>query len=182
MATYQQLIKIFPKSGRQLAALAAPLAAAMAEFGIDTPSRQAAFLAQVGHESGEFMYLRELGSNAYLAKYDTGKLAAALGNTPVADGDGQRYRGRGLIQVTGRRNYELCGFALGLDLLGQPELLEQPAAACRSAAWYWYNNRLNAMADAGDFDRITRRINGGQNGRDHRRALWVRAKAELGVL
>lgn len=176
LTTENQLTLILPLAKpAAVRAFLRPLIDAMAAFGINTVARQAAFLAQIGHESGQFNFLHELGGNAYLAKYDTGKLAAQLGNTPEADGDGQLYCGRGLIQITGRRNYELCGFALGVDLVQQPQLLEQPLFAALSAAWYWHNNGLNELADKGAFDAITRRINGGQNGRDDRRAIWARA-------
>lgn len=90
-------------------------------------------------------------------------------------GNGFRYRGRGLIQITGRANYAACGDALGVDLLSQPELLEQPQYACMSAARLWGTKGLNTLADAGDFERITRRINGGLNGQDDRLALWKKA-------
>ena len=141
----------------------------------------AAFIAQIGHESGQFRYVRELGNDQYLSKYDTGSLAKRLGNTPEADGDGQKYRGRGLIQITGRANYLTCGEALALDLLNQPELLEllelleKPQHACMSAAWYWASKGLNTLADTGQFDKITQRINGGQNGAADRQALYARA-------
>ena len=140
--------------------------------------RVAAFIAQVGHESGQFRYVRELGNDQYLSKYDTGSLAKRLGNTPEADGDGQKYRGRGLIQITGRANYANyaeCGEALGLDLVNHPELLEKPQHVCMSAAWFWSSQGLSTLADAGKFDTITRRINGGQNGAADRQALYVRA-------
>jgi len=107
----QQLQTIMPAAKRALLFLD-PLNAAMAEFSINTPARQAMFLAQVGHESGQLNFLKELASGA---AYDTGKLAARLGNTPEADGDGQRYKGRGLIQITGTRNYLLCLIALDVD-------------------------------------------------------------------
>ncbi|MEQ6289622.1 glycoside hydrolase family 19 protein [Vogesella sp. GCM10023246] len=176
LTTENQLSLILPLAKpAAVRAFLRPLIDAMVAYSINTVARQAAFLAQIGHESGQFNYVRELGGNAYLAKYDTGKLAAQLGNTPAADGDGQLYCGRGLIQITGRRNYELCGLALDLDLIGKPQLLEQPAYAALSAAWYWQNNGLNELADKGAFDAITRRINGGQNGRDDRRAIWSRA-------
>ncbi|MGR2706555.1 MULTISPECIES: glycoside hydrolase family 19 protein [Pseudomonas] len=148
---------------------------------INTPQRTAAFLAQVGHESGELRYVRELGSDQYLSKYDTGALAERLGNTPEADGDGAKYRGRGLIQITGRRNYLACSQALFGDdrLLRQPELLEQPQWACESAAWFWQSNGLNELADQDEFTTITRRINGGLNGLEDRLQLCARVKAVL---
>lgn len=178
-----QLREVFPAAKpAAVRAFLRPLVDAMAAYAINTPVRQAAFLAQVGHESGQLNYVRELGSDAYLAKYDTGKLAARLGNTPDADGDGQRYKGRGLIQLTGRRNYELCGFALGVDLVGSPDLLEDPLLSALAAAWFWENESLSPLADAGKFDEITRRINGGQNGRADRLAIWARAKKVLGVV
>ncbi|QYX49981.1 glycoside hydrolase family 19 protein [Pseudomonas tussilaginis] len=143
---------------------------------VSTPTRlrMAAFIAQIGHESGQFRYVRELGGDAYLAKYDTGKLAQRLGNTPEADGDGQKYRGRGLIQVTGRANYEACSEALFGDsrLLATPELLEQPVYASMSAGWFWHRAGLNTLADKGDFLTITKRINGGTNGLEDREALY----------
>ena len=98
-----------------------------------------------------------------------------MGNTPEADGDGQKYRGRGQIQITGRANYMACGEGLGLDLIKLPELLERPQHACMSAAWFWASRGLNTLADAGPFDRITRRINGGQNGAADRQELYARA-------
>lgn len=183
LQTEAQLREIFPLAKpAAVRAFLRPLVDAMAAYGIDTPVRQAAFLAQVGHESGQLNYVRELGGDAYLAKYDTGKLAAALGNTPAADGDGQRYKGRGLIQITGRDNYRRCGQALGLDLLKAPEALEDPTYATLSAAWYWHGRGLSALADGGKFDDITRRINGGQNGRADRLAIWARAKKVLVVV
>ena len=99
--------------------------------------RIAAFIAQIGHESGHFRNVRELGSDQYLSKYDTGSLAKRLGNTPEADGDGQTYRGRGLIYITGRTNYIACGEALAFDLVNHPDLLEKNQHACISAAWFW---------------------------------------------
>ena len=147
----------------------------MVRFQIVGTKRIAAFIAQIGHESGQFRYLRELDNDQYLSKYDTGSLAKRLGNTPEADGDGQKYRGRGLIQITGRANYMMCGEALALDLISQPELLEKPQHACMSAAWFWASRGLNTLADAGQFDTITRRINGGQNGAADRQALYARA-------
>lgn len=177
MITAVQLLKIMPVAGqRRIALFHGPLVAAMAEFSINTLVRQASFLAQVGHETGQLQFVRELASGA---AYDTGPLAARLGNTPAADGDGQRYKGRGLIQITGRTNYAACGAALRLDLVAQPELLEQPVNACRSAAWFWKARGLNELADAGDQVRVTRRINGGTNGLAERLALFEVAKRVL---
>ena len=131
--TEQQLRQIMPLARGRAAVFLPYLNAAMTRRQINTPRRAAAFLAQIGHESGQLLYVRELASGA---AYDTGTLAARLGNTPAADGDGQRYRGRGLIQVTGRSNYRSCSLALFGDerLLQRPELLEQPEWAAESAA------------------------------------------------
>ena len=96
-----------------------------------------------------------------------------MGNT--ARGDGCMYSGRGLIQITGKNNYRACGEALGLDLIAQTEMLEKPQYACMSAAWFWATNGLNTLADAGKFDTVTQRINGGQNGAAGRQALYGHA-------
>lgn len=151
------------------------LEAAMAAYGINTSARQSAFLAQIGHESGHLIYIREIwGPTQAQAGYEG---RADLGNTQP--GDGYRYRGRGLIQITGRANYRRAGDALSLPLEEHPELLELAANAAMSAAWYWQIRGLNELADAGDFERITRRINGGLNGEAERLALWSAAKEAL---
>ncbi|WP_317002349.1 hypothetical protein RYH72_003008 [Pseudomonas syringae pv. actinidiae] len=173
--TAQQLLQILPNAGQKAGVFAPVLNTAMSKYQIVTVPRIAAFIAQVGHESGQLRYVRELGGNDYLSKYDTGKLAERLGNTPEADGDGQLYRGRGLIQVTGRANYEECGEALGLDLINHPELLELPQHAAMSAAWFWHRAGLNTLADKREFVAITKRINGGTNGLADRQALYERA-------
>ena len=148
-----------------------PLNDAMDEFHINTPTRQAAFLAQIGHESGSLRYVRELASGgAYEGRVD-------LGNTEP--GDGVKFKGRGLIQITGKANYAACGAALDEDLLGTPELLELPDLAARSAGWFWTTHGCNELADAGNFQKLTRRINGGLNGLAERMALWDRAKEHL---
>ena len=152
-----------------------PLNEAMAEFGIDTYLRAAAFLAQIGHESGELVWLQERWGPTEAQKRceRPSRLAQRLGNTQP--GDGARFRGRGPIQITGRANYMACGEGLGLDLIKQPELLEKPQHACMSAAWFWATKGLSTLADAGQFDKITQRINGGQNGAADRQALYARA-------
>jgi putative chitinase len=146
----------------------------MTEFGIDTLGRQAAFLAQVAHESGSLRYVREIADgNAYEGRAD-------LGNT--SPGDGPRFKGRGLIQITGRANYRACSRELYGDddaLLLHPELLEDVVPACRSAAWFWWSHGLNSIADLGDYRKITRVINGGFNGYGERLAYFQRAQAVL---
>lgn len=173
--TTQQLLQILPNASSRAGVFVPVLNVAMSKYGIVTRLRMAAFLAQVGHESGQLRYVRELGSDQYLDKYDTGRLAERLGNTPEDDDDGQLYRGRGLIQVTGRDNYAACAEALGLDLLEHPELLELPEHAAMSAGWFWHRAGLNTLADKGDFLTITKRINGGTNGLRDREAIYERA-------
>lgn len=154
-----------------------PITDAMTEFAINTPARQAAFLAQIGHESGGLMYTRELwGPTPAQVRYEG---RADLGNTHP--GDGSKYRGRGFIQITGRANYAAAGKALHLDLIDHPEILEDPEMVAVSAAWWWKSHGLNELADAGDFHRITRVINGGTNGLADRLARWEKAKNALGV-
>jgi putative chitinase len=169
--TLDQLLRIMPLARARAATFIEPLNAAMAEFGITTPARQASFLSQVGHESGQLLYVRELASGtAYEGRAD-------LGNH--RPGDGVRFKGRGLIQITGRANYTACGAALGLDLIGTPALLELPLNACRSAGWFWRAHGLNELADAGDQVRVTRRVNGGANGLAERLALFAVAQRVL---
>ncbi|CAI8779585.1 glycoside hydrolase family 19 protein [Pseudomonas donghuensis] len=179
--TEKTLQLMFPNARQQAGVFVSALNAAMVRWEIDTPRRQAAFLAQVGHESGQLRYVKELGNDRYLARYDTGTLALRLGNTAEADGDGQLYCGRGLIQVTGRNNYRACSMALFGDerLLKQPQLLEQPQWAAESAAWFWHSRGLNQLADRSEFNRITRHINGGLNGLEDRLKLWARAREVL---
>lgn len=166
--TEQQLLRILPNAGRQAGVFVPVLNTAMSKHGIVTVARIAAFIAQVGHESGQLRYLREIwGPTAQQAGYEG---RADLGNT--VKGDGSKYRGRGLIQITGRANYAACGEALGLDLINQPTLLEQPQYAAMSAAWFWSTRGLNTLADQGQFVKITRCINGGLTGQDDRQALY----------
>lgn len=166
-----QLRRIYPFAGSKVDVFLAPLNAAMTEFDINTLARQASFIAQVGHESGQLRYVREIASGAaYEGRKD-------LGNTQP--GDGVRFRGRGLIQVTGRSNYTAAMMALDIDCVEHPELLELPVNACRSAGWFWKTHGLNELADAGDQVKVTRRINGGTNGLADRLALFEVAKRVL---
>lgn len=169
--TLSELQTILPYAHANAANFIEPLNAAMDEFEINTPERQAAFIAQVGHESGQFRYVKEIASGvAYEMRTD-------LGNTEP--GDGVKYKGRGLIQLTGKANYIALMLALDIDCVDHPELVELPENACRSAAWWWKQHGLNELADAGDFERITRRINGGTNGEADRLALYEKAQEIL---
>jgi putative chitinase len=145
----------------------------MVEFDIDTPLRQAHFLAQIAHESDRFNALEEYGSGEdYEGRSD-------LGN--VSSGDGVRFKGRGLIQITGRTNYKHCGRALGIDLINHPNRLAEPELACRSAGWFWSTHELNRDADRDDAETITRIINGGYNGLDDRMRLLASAQRVLNM-
>ncbi len=165
------LRRAMPHAGSRLA-LYGVLIRAMAEADISTPLREAHFLSQVGHESGDLLYTEELASGAaYEGRAD-------LGNTQP--GDGRRYKGRGLIQLTGRANYAAYGAAIGRDLLTDPgAVAREPALCVGVATWFWAKHGLNALADADDCEGITRRINGGTNGLADRRARLETAKAVL---
>jgi putative chitinase len=158
-----------------------PLKSAFQYAAISTVKRQAAFIAQVGHESAGFKFVREVwGSTPAQVRYEGRK---DLGNTQ--EGDGFRYRGRGLLQVTGRANYQrvterLHGMA-GPDFVKYPEALESPKWAALSAADYWADRQLNRYADADDWKGLTKRINGGLNGYADRIKRHERALAALGA-
>jgi putative chitinase len=173
--TAQQLLQILPNAGAKAGVFVPFLNAAMQRYQIVGTQRSAAFIAQIGHESGQLLYVREIwGPTPTQAKYEG---RADLGNTVA--GDGSKYRGRGLIQITGRANYAACGEALGLDLINKPELLDLPQHAAMSAAWFWKQKGLNDLADKDQFNTITRRINGGLNGLEDRLEIWARARAVL---
>lgn len=145
----------------------------MATFEINTPMRQAHFLAQIAHESGSLRYVREIASGeAYEGRKD-------LGN--VMSGDGPRFKGRGLIQLTGRTNYKLFDEYTNheYDLLHHPERVEQPDLASLVAGWFWNRNKLNELADRDQLMKITKKINGGYNGLEDRGEHLKRAKAAL---
>lgn len=175
MIDEKKLREIMPFAARNIQLFVPWLIDAFEKFGINTPAYQAAFIAQVAHESGSFNYVKEIASGK---AYDTGTKAKALGNTPEADGDGQKYKGRGLIQITGRTNYKACSLALFGDtrLLDTPEILETPQYAVYSACWFWQSRRLNVYVNQNDFVGLTKRINGGINGLADRQAFWERAK------
>ena len=132
--------------------------------------REAAFLATVIHESGHFRYTREIASGAaYEGRKD-------LGN--IYKGDGVKFRGRGLIQLTGRSNYERASKALGVDFVSNPQLLEQPRYATQVSCWWWADKGLNEVADTGNFRKVTRIVNGGYNGFSDRE-FWYKKALEI---
>lgn len=203
----RQLLLILPNA-RPVAGVFLPvLEAAMRDFAIDTTPRAAVFIAQIGHESAQLS--RSVESLAYSAQrlavvwprrfrsadgsptalarevaYQPERIANLVyagrnGNGDEASGDGWRFRGRGLLQVTGRSNYRSVGEGLAQPFVARPQLLAEPRWACRTAAWWWQCNGLNELADAARFEDITRRINGGLNGLEERVQLWRRAQAVL---
>lgn len=209
------LKQLFPKSTEEnRAKYAMPLRMAMIRYNIDNPNRVRAFLAQIGHESGQLSAVVEnLNYSAKVLRSVFGKYfktdaeaekyarkpeaianvvyANRLGNGDTKSGDGWRYRGRGLIQITGKSNYneasqKMYALPLGVDFVDEPELLATPEYAAQSAAWWWENAGLNAIADglggANDtevFKQITKRVNGGYNGLDDRLAIYNRAKSVI---
>lgn len=148
----------------------------MEEREIDTPLRQAHFLAQIGHESGELRWLEEIANgSAYEGRKD-------LGNTQR--GDGRRFKGRGLIQLTGRANYTQYARNVGreAEILSNPALVSEDQNLCVDVAgWYWTTRNLNKWADRDDLRAVTKRVNGGYRGYNDRQRLLRIAKAELGV-
>jgi putative chitinase len=168
-----------------------PLLETFEKYDISTPKRQAYFIGQCMHESGGFKQLKEnlnYSAKGLMATWpsrfpdiDTAEkyernpekiankvYAGRMGNTE--DGDGAKYIGRGLIQLTGKENYANCGNAIGVDLVANPDLLSTPKYAALSAGWFWNRKGLNAFADADDIDTITKRINGGLIGLADRKA------------
>lgn len=154
---------------------------AMDEFEINTPLRETAFLAQIAHESGEFKYLEEIwGPTDAQKNYEPpSKKADELGNKEP--GDGKRFKGRGAIQLTGRGNYEKFGEVLDLDLITHPEWAADPQVAFRVSGAFWKLNGLNELADQQQFEKITRRINGGLTGQPERLKYYNRAKPLCGA-
>lgn len=204
MLTRNELVGVMPGAAGMADRVIPALDAAMQRFEITSPARSAAFLAQLAHESGDLQrWTENLGyrwqrlrqvfpkyfrTDAEAQPFDRQPERIAnrvyggrMGNGNEASGDGWRYRGRGPIQLTGKDNYRTCGQAIGIDLVTQPERLETPEVGCLAAAWFWASRGLNALADAGDFVTITKRINGGLIGLEHRTALWKRAKQVFGA-
>jgi putative chitinase len=180
-----------------------PLEATFVKYDINTPQRQAAFIGQCAHESGNFKTLEEnlnYSSQALMRVWPSRfpDLATAMkyayhpemiankvyggrmGNGVEETGDGWKYHGRGLIQLTGKENYANCGSGIGVDLLSNPNLLNTPEYAALSAGWFWNKKGLNALADAQDYETMTKRINGGVLGLDDRKAKIAKALSVLG--
>lgn len=205
--TSDTLRKIYPLS-KNIERYAEALDKAMQECGIDTAARARAFLAQVGHESVQlnsieenlnysaqalrkvfpkyFRTLQEASSYAHHPERIANRVYAnRMGNGSEESGDGWKFRGRGLIQITGRDNYVSMSALMGKDLTIWPDALLMPLDACRSAALWWQTNGLNALADKlatderNTFEAITRRVNGGLNGLEDRWAIYQRAKAAI---
>ena len=176
--TEQALAQIMPNLKAEKRALFFPfLTRAMAEFEVNTPARQAAFLAQLAHESGEFKWMEEIwGPTPAQRRYEGRR---DLGNT--VPGDGFRFKGRGPIQITGRANYKRYGDMLGVDLINNPQLAATPEVGFRIAGVYWKRNNINAPADRQDIVAVTKAINGGTNGLEDRKKYYERAKRVLGV-
>jgi len=177
-----------------------PLNETFEKYEINTPNRQAAFIGQCGHESNNFRTLEEnlyYSANALMrvwpSRFPDNDVAEKYANKPekiankvyagrmgnTEDGDGWKYHGRGLIQLTGKDNYTRCGEALGIDLVNNPDLLLEPEFAAASAGWFWRKHGLNQLADLGDWVAITKRINGGIHGIDDRVARTNNALAVL---
>lgn len=205
--TCDTLRKIYPQS-KSIARYCEALHQAMSECGIDTAARACAFLAQVGHESAQlnrieenlnysaqalrkvfpkyFRTPQEASSYAHHPERIANRVYAnRMGNGSEESGDGWKFRGRGLIQITGRDNYVSMSALMGKDLTVWPDALLMPLDACRSAALWWKANGLNALADklAADerktFETITKRVNGGLNGLEDRWAIYLRAKSAI---
>lgn len=180
--TTQQLSSIVPTLHEpKLSAYTTAINDTMLKYGILTPIEQAMFIGQIMHESAGCFYTKELASGtAYEGRKD-------LGN--IEKGDGVKFKGRGLIQITGRANYTLMSKDFGVDFITHPELLETPQWATESAGWFWKRNNVDKYADLNDFDGVSDLINrghktaaiGDSNGYADRLAYFNRAKKALGI-
>lgn len=151
---------------------------------ITTREQAAGYLAQLGHESGCLRYTEEIWGTKQQLKYEPPhNLAKTLGNTQV--GDGLKYKGRGLLQITGRANYKACTLGLSKYLKSvpdfelEPKLLATKEYAALSAGLYWRTHKLNLYVDRYDFVGLTKKINGGTNGLAHRQSLYVQGLLNL---
>ena len=169
----EQLLMAMPRAGKRAETFLPYMNRYAEEFEINTPLRWAHYLAQIAHESCELKYTKELASGkAYEGRKD-------LGNTHK--GDGVRYKGRGLIQITGRANYDRYKDYCGYDVVKQPELLEKPLGSTRSSMWVFDTFGCNELADEDNLKAIRKKINGGYNGLDACEKYLVRAKRALNI-
>jgi len=178
-----------------------PLNATFQKYNISTPKREAAFIGQCSVESSNFTRLQEnLNYSAqrltqvWPSRFPNISMAEPYANNPeklanfvyagrmgnLQDGDGWKFHGRGLIQLTGRENYANCGSSIGVDILDNPDLLLTPKYAALSAGWFWNKHGLNLLADAQEYGTMTRRINGGTTALDERIAKITKALQVLG--
>lgn len=179
--TKQQLQQVMPNAlSKNVEKYLPHLNALMPRFGIDGKLRVCHFLAQIALESGELRYSQEIASGK---AYDTGKLAVALGNTPEADGDGEKYKGRGLIQLTGTANYRKFNKYIKDNIVGGPDVLKNPEVlstndyyAVLVACWFFETSGCLALADKDDIRAVTKRVNGGYNGFEQRKKYYEIAK------
>lgn len=170
--TKEEFIKLVPRNQLMADRYYQPIKDTMNKFNIDTPLRQAHFVAQLLHETGNLQYNQELASGkAYEGRKDLGNIYA---------GDGERFKGRGLFQLTGRANYKAFGDYIGVDLIKNPELVAtNPKIGSMVAGWFWNRSNLNKKADNDDILSITRTINGGLNGIADRVEKLKNAKAVI---
>ncbi|MGW5142325.1 glycoside hydrolase family 19 protein [Nocardia beijingensis] len=178
--TLEQLERIFPGTSRaKLREYLPYLNQAMRDYGIDSPKREAAFLAQLAVETDDLKTLEEYGNNGYFNRNygPQSGVGRSLGNTEP--GDGARFHGRGALQLTGRDNYRKASEALGVDFVGDRELAADPKYAFATAGWFWDAQNLNDQADESDIGAIGRSINGGTNGAAERREYYDRARKVL---
>ena len=174
LVTADQFYAIAPQTSLdKLTPLVEPINQTLIKYEINTPLRICHFLAQICEESDQFNAVREYADGSEYEGW------AELGNTQ--EGDGKRFLGRGLTMITGRSNYQDCGNGLGIDLIANPELLEEIPYSCLSAGWYWNTRNLNNLADQDRFHDITIAINGGENGIEARLANLQRAKQVFGI-
>lgn len=170
------LLRLAPDAPQGRAVFVADaLAVELPAADIWAPRRIEHFLAQALHETGGLKWLKEFGGDAYFAKYD-----GRMGNTKP--GDGARYCGRGIFQLTGHDNYAHFGPKIGVDLLANPDQAMDPATAVKIACAYWNERGISTPADADDLEAVTRKINGGVNGIEDRRAILARIKALWGEI
>ncbi|MBB4611735.1 glycoside hydrolase family 19 protein [Sphingomonas yabuuchiae] len=173
--TLTALVRKLGAPAATAAGLGAGVSALEGAIILDAPLRLAHFLAQAGHESAGFTRMYEIWGPTPAQRRYEGR--ADLGN--VKAGDGFRYRGRGILQITGRDNYRRFGKLIGVDIESQPDRAAEPAIAIALACAYWTSRRINAAADRDDIEAVTKLINGGLNGINDRLQRLERAKAIL---